>query len=104
MSLDTHRVEAVGERRTRIMLGRTRKLVRREVMCPRDSPNCVGEVHRNPAADQHAGDMGHYPIPHTNRFYPPDDRAKALEIYREDVRIECIPCNRGGGNRNDGVV
>jgi large repetitive protein len=73
------------------------------VMCPRGGPNCRGEVHRNPTEEQYAGDMGHYPTSHTNRFYPPDDRTRALEIYREDIRIECIPCNRGDGNRNDGV-
>ncbi|PZG00164.1 Teneurin-1 [Micromonospora deserti] len=72
------------------------------VMCPRQGPNCVGEVHRNPKPGQHAGDMGHYPIAHTNRWYP-NDRAAALDLYNEDIRIECIPCNRGAGNRQDGV-
>ncbi|GLY01344.1 LamG-like jellyroll fold domain-containing protein [Actinoplanes sp. NBRC 101535] len=73
------------------------------IMCPRQGPNCVGEVFQNPSGDQKTGDLGHYPIAHTNRWYP-NDRAKALDLYNQDIRIECIPCNRGAGNRQDGVV
>ncbi|MDY7089929.1 MAG: GH-E family nuclease, partial [Actinomycetota bacterium] len=73
------------------------------VMCPRQGPNCAGEVFRNPAAGQPAGDMGHWPDAHTNRSYPANiSRADFLDEYQKDVRIECIPCNRGAGNRQDG--
>ncbi|MEV4627811.1 LamG-like jellyroll fold domain-containing protein [Micromonospora sp. NPDC049523] len=73
------------------------------VMCPRQGPNCVGEVFRNPTAGQPSGDMGHYPTAHTNRLYPEGmSRADFLDEYQKDVRIECIPCNRGAGNRQDG--
>ncbi|WP_406073185.1 GH-E family nuclease [Micromonospora sp. NBC_01638] len=72
-------------------------------MCPRQGPNCAGEVFRNPTAGQPAGDMGHYPAAHTNRSYPANiSREDFLDEYQKDVRIECIPCNRGAGNRQDG--
>ncbi|MEH1092231.1 LamG-like jellyroll fold domain-containing protein [Micromonospora sp. CPCC 205739] len=73
------------------------------VMCPRQGPNCAGEVFRNPTAGQPAGDMGHWPEAHTNRRYPANiTREEFLDEYQKDVRIECIPCNRGAGNRQDG--
>ncbi|MFE9207576.1 polymorphic toxin-type HINT domain-containing protein [Micromonospora sp. NPDC007230] len=73
------------------------------VMCPRQGPNCVGEVFRNPGPGQQTGDMGHYPDSWSNReFDPRVKRPFVILEYQKRVRIECIPCNRGAGNRQDG--
>ncbi|MGW3071872.1 polymorphic toxin-type HINT domain-containing protein [Kitasatospora sp. NPDC001132] len=73
------------------------------VMCPRQGPNCAGEVFRNPTGDQVTGDMGHYPTAWSNRQFSPNvKRPEVIDEYQRNVRIECIPCNRGAGNRQDG--
>ncbi|MFD8319622.1 RHS repeat-associated core domain-containing protein [Kitasatospora purpeofusca] len=73
------------------------------VMCPRQGPNCAGEMFRNPTGDQATGDMGHYPTAWSNRQFSPNvTRAEVIDEYQRNVRIECIPCNRGAGNRQDG--
>ncbi|MFD7540923.1 LamG-like jellyroll fold domain-containing protein [Streptomyces sp. NPDC059819] len=72
-------------------------------MCARQGPKCVGEVFRNAVGDQPKGDMGHYPESWSNREFEPNvTREEVLDNNQTGLRIECIPCNRGAGNREDG--
>jgi hypothetical protein len=73
------------------------------VMCARQGPNCVGEVFRNPTGDQPGADIGHFPTSWSNREFDPDvARGDVIANNQTGLRIECIPCNRGAGNREDG--
>lgn len=73
------------------------------VLCPRGGPNCVGEVFQEPGDGQQTGDMGHWPESWSNRQFSPDvTREQVIDNYQQGVRIECIPCNRGAGNMQDG--
>jgi RHS repeat-associated protein len=73
------------------------------VMCPRQGPNCVGEVFRHPTGDQPAADMGHWPQAWSNREFDPNvTREEVIGNGQTGIRVECIPCNRGAGNRMDG--
>ncbi|MFG2149532.1 LamG-like jellyroll fold domain-containing protein [Streptomyces sp. NPDC048696] len=72
-------------------------------MCARQGPNCVGEVFRNAVGDQPKADIGHYPTSWSNREFAPNvTREEVLDNNQTGLRIECIPCNRGAGNREDG--
>ncbi|MGW7363622.1 LamG-like jellyroll fold domain-containing protein [Streptomyces sp. NPDC054841] len=75
-------------------------------LCERRGPKCVGVVFGNPHnGDGRAGewDGGHFPESWTNRKFPSGtSREEVIDDYQRGVRVECIPCNRGAGNREDG--
>lgn len=75
-------------------------------VCPGQGPNCVGVVGGDPTKGQDRGgqwDGGHYPESWPNRKFPANvTREQALNNHNTDVRLECVPCNRGAGNREDG--
>lgn len=68
-------------------------------VCPTDGPNCAGEVMNGPgSADGRDWDVSHNPS-WTNRTFDPEvARAEVVEDYQRGTSLECIPCNRGGGN------
>ncbi|MFD7719961.1 GH-E family nuclease [Streptomyces sp. NPDC059814] len=75
-------------------------------VCPRQGPNCAGVVGGDPTKGQDRGgqwDGGHYPESWSNRKFPANvTREQVLDNSHTDVRLECVPCNRGAGNREDG--
>jgi hypothetical protein len=70
-------------------------------MCPTQGPNCAGEVTVPPGTEQTRDwDVSHNPS-WSNRQFPSDvDREQVLDNYQEGTSLECIPCNRGGGNND----
>jgi hypothetical protein len=47
--------------------------------------------------------MGHWPQAWSNREFEPNvSRGDVIENGQTGIRVECIPCNRGAGNRLDG--
>ncbi len=69
-------------------------------MCPTQGPNCAGEVAippRTPKVERD-WDVSHNPSWTNRQFDPGVDRAEVLDNYQEGTSLECIPCNRGGGN------
>ncbi|MFI6951763.1 Hint domain-containing protein [Streptomyces sp. NPDC050422] len=75
-------------------------------VCPRQGPNCAGVVGGDPTkGEDRRGnwDGGHYPESWSNRKFPVGvSRDDVINNYNTDVRLECVPCNRGAGNREDG--
>lgn len=69
-------------------------------MCPTQGPNCAGEVTvapRTPGVERD-WDVSHNPSWTNRQFDPGASRADVLDNYQEGTGLECIPCNRGGGN------
>jgi hypothetical protein len=75
-------------------------------VCSRQGPNCEGVVLGNPHNNEPREgrwDGGHYPDSWSKRKFSPDvTREEVLDNYNENVQLECVPCNRGAGNRQDG--
>ncbi|NJP43340.1 polymorphic toxin-type HINT domain-containing protein [Actinacidiphila epipremni] len=69
-------------------------------LCPTQGPNCAGEVMvapRTPDATRD-WDVSHNPSWTNRQFDPGVSREEVLDNYQEGTGLECIPCNRGGGN------
>jgi len=63
-------------------------------------PTCGNEVHNAPGSGQRRDwDNSHNPS-WTNREFDPNTttRQDVVDNYNEGTQLECIPCNRGGGN------
>ncbi|GAB3985178.1 hypothetical protein GCM10029978_097230 [Actinoallomurus acanthiterrae] len=69
-------------------------------LCPTQGPNCAGEVMVPPRTPnvQRDWDVSHNPSWTNIRFPPSVSRQEVLDNYHEGTGLECIPCNRGGGN------
>ena len=65
-------------------------------------PTCGIEVEVPPNSGTPRDWDGSHNPSWTNREFPPDvTRQEVLDNYNEGVSLECQPCNRGGGNRDE---
>jgi hypothetical protein len=63
-------------------------------------PTCGKEVKVAPRTRRPRDwDMNHSEIPWSLRILGPRTRRGEIENYQEGVSLECVNCNRGGGNR-----
>ncbi|MFJ8141202.1 polymorphic toxin-type HINT domain-containing protein [Streptomyces sp. NPDC096013] len=69
-------------------------------LCPTQGPNCAGEVRVAPRTPDvtRDWDVSHNPSWTNRQFDPGVSREEVLDNYQEGTGLECIPCNRGGGN------